>query len=96
MDEVTITLWGWHERPERTRIMRAEHKATAKNLKSKKKQNEMQENIAKTEKDTKEALEKGEMPPSFKEMMEKSKEDIKTKINEFMMRARMAQQQQQQ
>ena len=50
MDEVTITLWGWHERLERTRIMRAEHKATAKNLKSKKKQNEMQENIAKTEK----------------------------------------------
>ena len=72
MDDVTSTLLGWHERLERTRIMRAEHKTTAKNLKAKKKQNEMQEKIAKTEKDTKEALEKVEMPPSFKEMMEKS------------------------
>ena len=53
MDEVTIKLWGWHKRPEITRIMCVEHKATVNNLKAKKKQNEMQEKIAKAEKDTK-------------------------------------------
>ena len=72
MDEINIKLWGWQERLERTRIMRAEHRAIAKNLKAKKNQDEMQENIAKTERDTKEALEKGVLPPLFKEMIDKS------------------------
>ena len=57
---------------ERTRILRAEHKVIAKNLNAKKKQNEIQENIAETERNTKEALEKVELPPLSKERMDKN------------------------
>ena len=52
--------------------MRSEHKAIAKKPKSKKKQDEMQEKIAKTERDKKEMLERGKTASSFKEMMDKS------------------------
>ena len=60
--EITSDLWIWHKREEMTRTVRLEHKAIKQKLKAKKKQTKLQENIAKTEQETKEALEKDEMP----------------------------------
>ena len=64
--------------------MRSEHKVTGKKPKVKKKQDEMQEIIVKTEWETKEVVEKGEISPSFREMMDKnSKTAVQPTVNKI-------------
>ena len=69
MRAITVDLWRWHTRKERARKQRAQHAMVSKKIAASEKQEEMARKIAERERETKEALARGEFPKEFEERM---------------------------
>lgn len=84
-EQTTVTVWKDNDERERIKIMNAEIKAIAKKDKQEKKNAEMQVRIAAQEEKDKEALAKGEIPPSLEEMV---KNRVKEEMNVILLKRR--------
>ena len=69
MQAITVDLWRWHRRKERARKQRAQHAMVTKKIAASEKQEEMARKIAERERNTKEALARGEFPKEFEDKM---------------------------
>jgi hypothetical protein len=66
MDQLTYQLWKYHERKDRDRKMKSKMKEITVKFAAAKKNEEMQERIAKEEKEAREASARGELPATMK------------------------------
>ena len=84
MDQLTYQLWKYHERKDRDRKMKSKMKEITVKFAAAKKNEEMQERIAKEEKEAREASARGELPATMKAQIQKcAKAEAKRMFDEY-------------